>query len=187
MGLYIFVFAVIASSWMWMMAFHEFGHIVGAMTSGGQCNHVVLHPLAISRTDVDPNPHPSFVVWMGPLFGIIGPMFISHCARHGSSQWQKIICFWEGFCWVANGAYIGVGSFVGIGDCGEMLRTGTPRILMILFGLTCVLVGMFIWHGLGSLRVMFKTTQALNVRLVWQCVMLALGSAAVQIILFDGT
>jgi hypothetical protein len=53
---------------------------------------------------------------------------------------------------LANGAYISIGSFDRIGDCGEMLRTGTPQWVMILFGVVSIPMGFCIWHRLGSLR-----------------------------------
>ena len=56
-------------SWLWMMAVHEFGHVLHAWLSGGTVAKGVLHPLTISRTDVAPDPQPLFVVWGGPIWG----------------------------------------------------------------------------------------------------------------------
>jgi hypothetical protein len=53
---------------------------------------------------------------------------------------------------IANGAYIALGSFAQVGDCGEMLRTGTPLWVLIAFGLVTVSVGFYLWHRLGSLK-----------------------------------
>ena len=61
-------------SWLAMMALHEFGHMLHAWLSGGHVAKVVLHPLAISRTDVSPNSHPLFVVWGGPVWGTVLPL-----------------------------------------------------------------------------------------------------------------
>ena len=72
----VFLFSVVALSWFAMMGIHEFGHVVGAMVSGGQVERVVLHPLTISRTDVKPNPNPLLVVWAGPLLGCMLPLVI---------------------------------------------------------------------------------------------------------------
>ncbi|MEZ6046089.1 MAG: M50 family metallopeptidase [Planctomycetaceae bacterium] len=60
---------LLPASWLSMMIVHEAGHMLSAMLTGGQIEKVVLHPLAISRTDVSPNPHPVWVVWGGPLLG----------------------------------------------------------------------------------------------------------------------
>jgi hypothetical protein len=63
---------------------------------------------------------------------------------------RSVIQFFAGFCLVANGAYVGLGSFTGAGDCGEMLRTGTPRGAMWLFGAVTIVFGLYLWHRLGS-------------------------------------
>lgn len=47
--------------WLSMMAVHEGGHFLCARLTNGQVTSVVLHPLAISRTDVMPNPRPLIV------------------------------------------------------------------------------------------------------------------------------
>ena len=53
--------------WLGFQAVHELGHAAGAWLSGGKVVKVVLHPCAISRTDVEPNPRPLVVVCVGPL------------------------------------------------------------------------------------------------------------------------
>jgi hypothetical protein len=50
--------ALVALSWYGMMAIHELGHVMGAWLTGGRVERVVLHPLAISRTDLAHNPRP---------------------------------------------------------------------------------------------------------------------------------
>src|SRR5690606_29141585 len=102
------------------------GHVLAAWSSGGRVAKVVLHPLAISRTDVAPNPHPLVVVWCGPLVGALLPLVLWGVLaffRHPATPYAR---FFAGFCLIANGLYIGAGSFDGVGDAGEMLREGTP-------------------------------------------------------------
>jgi hypothetical protein len=53
---------------------------------------------------------------------------------------------------IANGAYIGAGSLHGVGDAGDMLRHGSPRWLLVLFGVACVIAGLWIWHRLTLSR-----------------------------------
>ena len=60
-----------------------------------------------------------------------------------------LLRFFSGFCLIANGAYIGAGSFGRIGDCGEMLRHGSPIWILWLFGLLAVPVGLALWNGQG--------------------------------------
>ena len=38
--------------WLAMQVVHEAGHVLGAALSQGRVERVVLHPLAISRTDL---------------------------------------------------------------------------------------------------------------------------------------
>jgi hypothetical protein len=105
-------------------------------------------PLSISRTDVDPNPHPLIVAWGGPIVGALLPLVfwtIPVMLRHPIGFFK----FFAGFCLIANGGYIGAGSFQGIGDCGQMLHHGSPIWLLWLFGLVCMAVGLWVWNGVG--------------------------------------
>jgi hypothetical protein len=51
---------------------------------------------------------------------------------------------------VANGAYIAFGSFDGIGDCGTMLRHGSPMWSLWLFGAITIPIGLWLWHRQGE-------------------------------------
>ena len=72
----LFVFSTLSLSWLGMMAVHELGHIAVALLTGGKVVRVVLHPAAISRTDVSPNPSPLLVAWGGPLVGCLIPVVL---------------------------------------------------------------------------------------------------------------
>ena len=135
--------------WYLMMAVHELGHVIGAKMSNGTVTKVVLHPLAISRTDVQPNSSPGIVVWAGPIFGCtlpLGIFFISHLFRN---PLHYLVRFFTAFCFVANGAYIGFGSFDAIGDAGTMLKSGSPFWCLLLFGMLTIPVGFWLWNGQG--------------------------------------
>ncbi len=147
----LFSVSLVALCWFGMMAVHELGHIIGAIVTGGRIQRVVLYPLTISRTDVDPNPAPGIVVWLGPIVGSALPLLFL-ALRWSNVALKKSLAFFAGFCLIANGAYIAIGSFDGVGDCGEMLRTGTPIWVMIAFGAVAISGGLFIWHRLGSAR-----------------------------------
>jgi hypothetical protein len=135
--------------WLLMMAVHELGHVIGARCTNGTVTKVVLHPLAISRTDVNPNPAPNVVVWAGPIIGCLLPIvvLIMSCLRSNSVEF--LIRFFVGFCLIANGAYVAFGSFNGIGDAGDMLKSGSPMWYLWLFGLITIPAGLLLWHGLG--------------------------------------
>ena len=135
-----------------MMAVHEFGHLLGAIFTGGNVERVVLHPLTVSRTDVSPNPHPAVVVWLGPIVGCLVPFAAWLFVPRRMTLARNVAMFFAGFCLIANGAYISFGSLDGVGDCGEMLRTGSPLWTLIAFGTVTVSSGLFVWHRLGSLK-----------------------------------
>jgi hypothetical protein len=136
-------------SWLGMQIVHEAGHVVFAWTAGERVDRVVLHPLTISRTDASHDRHPLLVVWGGPLVGVLLPLGALAVARWTRCRWSYLLQFFAGFCLVANGAYLGVGSFEGVGDAGDLLRYGAARWSLILFGLIGMPAGLFLWHGLG--------------------------------------
>jgi len=145
-----FLFVVtLLLSWLLMQIVHELGHMTAAWTTGGRVAHVVLHPLAISRTDVKPNPHPLTVAWGGPVIGAALPLAIWLLTK--IFRWKnRFLQFFAGFCLVANGAYIGIGSFRRIGDCNELLRYGSPIWLLWLFGVLTIALGLWLWKSTPS-------------------------------------
>jgi hypothetical protein len=135
--------------WLWMQVVHEFGHVAAAWATGGTVSEVVLHPLTVSRTDLSDNPHPLAVVWAGPLLGAALPLLIAGVAGVTRQSGAHLAAFFAGFCLIANGLYIGVGSFQGVGDAGDMLRHGSPIWSLWLFGLVTAPLGLALWNGLG--------------------------------------
>lgn len=133
-------------SWYAMQAVHEFGHVLGAWATGGNVQRVVLHPLEISRTDVSPNPLPLTVAWAGPLVGVALPLAVAGLSWLTKWRFAWVVYFFAGFCLVANGTYIGAGSFQGVGDAGDLLRLGAPQWLLIVFGLISACGGLALWH-----------------------------------------
>jgi hypothetical protein len=154
----ILIVSTVLGSWLGMQAVHEFGHVLGAWLTGGRVAQVVLHPLTISRTDLAENPHPLPVVWAGPLLGVLLPLFLWSIAAAFHVPGAFVLRFFAGFCLIANGAYIAVGSFDHIGDAGVMLRQGSPTWQLWLFGIVAVPLGLWLWHrqgrhfGLGPTR-----------------------------------
>ena len=145
----ILIVSTLLGSWLGMQAVHESGHITAAYLTGGRVATVVLHPLTISRTDLSDNPKPALVVWAGPVVGVLLPLALWGVAAGLRLQGAFVLRFFAGFCLVANGAYIGGGSFDGIGDCGEMLRHGSERWHLWQFGARTVPAGFWLWHRQG--------------------------------------
>lgn len=145
----VLIAATLLGSWLGMQDVHELGHMTGAWLTGGRVSKVVLHPLTISRTDLSENPRPSFVVWAGPVLGAVLPLLIWGCAGALRLPGAFVLRFFAGFCLIANGAYLGVGSFARVGDAGEMLRHGSARWQLWVFGAITAPLGLWLWHGLG--------------------------------------
>src|SRR5262249_47830389 len=95
------------------------------------------------------NPHPLVVVWAGPVLGVLLPLALWGVAALLRLPGAFVLRFFAGFCLIANGAYLGVGSFDRIGDCGEMLRHGSALWHLWLLGAATVPVGLWLWHGQG--------------------------------------
>lgn len=168
----LFVTPLLALSWLAMMAVHELGHVLGALATGGTVERVVLYPVRISRTDVFPNPHPAVVVWCGPVLGCAIPLAASLIVPRRLTIARHVATFFAGFCLIANGAYVAVGSFEGVGDCGEMLRTGSPIWTLIAFGGVTIATGLLLWHRLGSARRFVETPSLISAR--WACAVLGI-------------
>jgi hypothetical protein len=141
--------SVLPLSWLGMMAVHEFGHVLGAWYSGGTVAKVVLHPLTISRTDLAHNPHPLLVAWAGPVLGVIFPLAAFGAAAAVRLPGAYLLRFFAGFCLIANGGYIGGGSFDRLGDARDLLRHGAPLWQLWAFGAAGVAAGLLLWHRLG--------------------------------------
>jgi hypothetical protein len=139
--------SVILGSWLGMQAVHESGHALGALLTGGRVARMVLNPWALSRTDFSENPHPLFVVWAGPIFGVLLPLLIWIIAAGLRIPGAFILRFFAGFCLIANGCYIAAGSLAGIGDSGVMLRHGSAMWQLWLFGVLTAPAGLWLWHG----------------------------------------
>ena len=146
---FVLIGSSIVGSWLGMQAIHESGHVLGALLTGGRVNRVVLNPLSFSRTDLSDNPSPLFVAWSGPVFGVVAPLFLWIAVAAVQPRSAHFPRFFAGFCLLANGLYIGVGSFGRVGDCDEMLRHGSTPWHLWLFGLLTAPVGLGLWNGLG--------------------------------------
>jgi len=128
-----------------MMAAHELGHIVGALTTGGIVQRVEFPLVGFSQTVVEPSPHPLIEVWAGPIVGALAPLMML-------SMWSKCgvmraaARFFAGFCLIANGAYLGVGVFTRAGDAGDLVMLGTAKWVLVVFGVAAMSAGLWIWH-----------------------------------------
>ncbi|NUQ62805.1 MAG: hypothetical protein HUU20_09965 [Pirellulales bacterium] len=143
--------SVLGFSWLAMMGVHEAGHVLHAWLSGGEVTGVVLHPLAISRTDYGKNPHPLFVAWGGAVWGGLLPAAVWLLVRRTVPAHAYLARFFAGFCLVANGAYLAAGSFFAGGgdDAGVLLQHGAEQWQLLGFGVPAFAGGLWLWNGLG--------------------------------------
>lgn len=147
---FILIGSLLPLSWLGMMLVHELGHVLGAWITGGTVDKVVAQPWTISRTDLTDNPHPLLVAWAGPVGGVLMPLAalgLGHVCRVPGIY---LLRFFAGFCLIANGAYIGVGSFDAVGDAGDLARHGASMWHLWTFGLATAPVGVYLWHGQGK-------------------------------------
>jgi hypothetical protein len=145
----VLIVSTLIGSWLGMQILHELGHAFGACITGGTVARVVLHPLAFSRTDLAENPHPLLVAWAGPVIGVLLPLVLWLIASAVRMPGTFVLRFFAGFCLIANGLYIGVGSFDRVGDCGTMLRHGSSPWQLWLFGVITTPIGLWLWHRQG--------------------------------------
>ncbi|MCP4708137.1 MAG: hypothetical protein GY869_05905 [Planctomycetes bacterium] len=135
--------------WLGMMIVHEARHVIGALLTGGKVTLIYLHPLDFARTDVSPNPHRHFVAWAGPIAGCLIPLLAFIITRVMRFKGAYLFQCFAGFCLIVNGCYLGVGWMQKAGDAGDLMNYGTPVWLLILFGITTVIPGIYLWNGLG--------------------------------------
>ena len=145
----ILVASTLGFCWLGMQVVHESGHVACAWAGGETVSRVVLHPLALSRTDATHDRHPLLVIWVGPILGSLLPLGALGLSKLARARVVYLFRFFAGFCLIANGAYLGVGGFSGVGDAGDLLRRGAPPWTLVAFGLVCMPLGLSLWNGLG--------------------------------------
>ena len=131
------------------MAVHEAGHVVHTWASGGTVSAVRIPLAGFSATEFSSNPHPHFVAWGGPVWGSVLP--VAAWAAVCRFRWRgpRSTQFFAGFCLIVNGAYLGVGWMTAAGDAGDLVAHGTPKWVLMLFGVVAGGAGLYLWHRLG--------------------------------------
>ena len=79
---------------------HEAGHILGGWCCGGTLTDADLLPWHLPYSIFQPDPHPLFTLWAGPVLGVLVPLVVAFTFRYNA--------FWfvTYFCMIANGAYL---------------------------------------------------------------------------------
>jgi hypothetical protein len=176
---FVLISSTLVASWLGMQAVHELGHIIGAWATGGEFANVVLHPMAISRTDLSSNPSPAITVWMGPVLGVLFPLVVWRLSAALRMPGAFVLRFFAGFSLIANGVYIAIGSFSRVGDCDVMLRNGSAPWQLWLFGLVTVPLGFGLWHRQGKYFGLGPNAEPIRPLVAYGCL-----TAALCLILF---
>jgi hypothetical protein len=129
-----------------MMAVHELGHIIGCIFSGADIQQVILWPWTISQTIRSGSSAPLIDTWFGPAFGAVFPAIIYIIVRKNWPSWRSTMGFFSGFCLVSNGIYVGIGYFEAVGDAADLLRYGSHKYSLALFGSVAITCGLAIWN-----------------------------------------
>ena len=107
------------------------------------------------------------------MIGVVLPLAFWGAVAAAGKTWAYLARFFAGFCLIANGAYIAVGSFDRVGDAGEMLRLGSPIGALWAFGLLTAPAGLWLWHKQGRHFGWGQARGQVDRRAVWACFTLA--------------
>jgi hypothetical protein len=182
---FVLIGSTLLLSWLGMMVVHELGHVLGAWWTGGKVARVVLHPLVISRTDLAHNPNPLWVAWAGPICGVLIPLALWIAALVCRMPGAYVVRLFAGFCLLANGAYIGIGSFTSVGDTGDLLRHGATIWQLWLFGFVFCPAGVLLWHGLGRHFALGDACGRVDVTTAYVCLSLLVLVVMVEVFLLS--
>ena len=147
-GQFVLIGSSIPLAWLAMKAVREAGHVLGALLTGAPSKWLPSIRFR-SRTVLPHNPHPLLVTWAGPVLGVLIPLAAFGVAAALKMPGAYLLRFFAGFCSIANGAYIGVGSIERIADAGDMLRHGSQTWHLWLFGAATIPLGLLLWYRLG--------------------------------------
>lgn len=174
------IIVVLAFSWLYMQWTHELGHILTGIATGGELDRVILNPFRFSMTQFVTNPHPHATTWGGPILGVlIGAGFpILLSLRLKSARACLLIV--AAFVMVANGLYIGLGAFYPIADASDLVHHGSPRWVLGVFGLVCV-----IGARLMVIPVIFRVGYPRPARVTWVFVILTLVLSTLGLVFFS--
>ncbi|WP_432797864.1 hypothetical protein [Poriferisphaera sp. WC338] len=131
--------------WYGMLFTHKLGHIAAALLTDATGINLHFPLLGFPQTIVQHNPHPLLEIWAGPTLGNLMPLGLLLLSIR-AKRFQNFAATFTGFCLLANGAYIGLGGIDQIGDAGDLLRHSSPLWILILFGITSISFGLYIWH-----------------------------------------
>ena len=136
--------------WLWMQIIHECGHVLAVLALQGRVEHVDLHPMRISHTLYTAAPDATvWIIWSGPLLGCLFPLLIWGMITRWWQPAAHHFRFFAGFCLIANGAYLGSAVLDLVGDARDLVQRQVPLAALIVFAVSTVPAGFWLWNGLG--------------------------------------
>ena len=175
--------SVLLVSWLWMQAVHELGHVLHAWATGGTVQRVVLHPMAISFTDVRPNPQPLAVAWGGVLWGCLLPLLVWAGSYAFLRRYAWLAQFFAGFCLIANGVYLAAAMWEPVGDVRTLQQLATPLWLMSAVGVFVAAAGIACCTGLGPRFGWKRIDGEVDTRVAWAMATLAVITIGLELVL----
>jgi hypothetical protein len=133
-----------------MLLVHEFGHAAAAVLTGADIVKITVYPFTFSKTLVNSNYYPTFVISAGPAVGAFLPLLIFFIAKSLRSPGLYLFRFFAGFSLIVNGAYLAFGPLKDYTDAAAIARAGCPPHILTLIGILIFIPGALMIRGLGS-------------------------------------
>lgn len=129
--------------WIWLatLLIHELGHVVAAISTGGKLVSVELRAGWLPHTLVQPNPHPSLVLWSGFAVGMIVPQLVAIAWSSDHAFTKLALKVWAGFCVLFSGVYLAVGGMERLTDTSKLVEQGWPLSWLVAGGTALAIVG----------------------------------------------
>lgn len=171
-------------SWLGMLALHMTGHLIYAALSGAEVYQAQLHPLSPSAEPrMFANPSPLLVAWGGSIWGAAIPLLILWVVRASRPNLAYLATFFAGFCLVANGAHLAIGTFIPAGDARQLLWLGAPQWLLVGLGFPVMIAGIGLFNGLGKMFGMGVEQGRVNRLHAWGVTLAWIAISAVEFVL----
>ena len=133
-----------------MVLLHELGHVVAIVLSGGKVDYVQVFPVDFGFTARAVDPHPLLATWGGPILGCAFAVVILLLVALAAPRFIAPALMLVVVAFLANGMYLAVGVFSGVGDAGDLLRHGMPPWSLVAVGLALVAAGVSFASMIGA-------------------------------------
>ena len=162
------------------IACHELGHALAMVLDRVGIKEFHLNPFSWSWTFPESLNHALFTASGGITFGLMFALLPLIGTIWIRSVYFRIPAFMTaGFAFSINGIYLIAGVFFRIGDGGELLQYGVPRILIVTIGCLYLLISLLILTSIQPVLGIKKSSSFQKRFLIW-----ALGIIPYLLIMF---